>query len=82
MQRTEPEHLPELYRAIFEDDARGQTLMEDLYRRFAAPARVHTEGGIDAVLKTYRASAHREVIEYITRQINRANGVPEQPEES
>lgn len=77
MAYTPPEHLAELYKAIFEDDARGQVIAEDLYQRFAAHAKVHTDGGIDAVLKTYRASAHREVIEYITRQINRGNGVPD-----
>jgi hypothetical protein len=77
-----PENLAQLYRDILEHDARGQVLMEDLYQRFAAHGKVHTDGGIDAVLKTYRASAHREVIEYITRQINRGNGVNEsQPEE-
>lgn len=64
-----------MYRDIFETDRRGAAIFEDLYRRFAAHAKVHTEGGIDAVLKTYQASAHREVIEYIVRQINRANEV-------
>ncbi len=78
MAYSPPEHLAQLYRDIFETDTRGQVLMEDLYQRFAAHAKVHTDGGIDAVLKTYRASAHREVIEYITRQINRANGVQDE----
>jgi hypothetical protein len=68
-----------MYRDIFETDRRGAAIFEDLYKRFAAHAKVHTEGGIDAVLKTYQASAHREVIEYIVRQINRANGVDTDP---
>jgi len=67
--------LDGLYLAIFEDDLRGQTIYEDLYRRFAGSAQVHTSGGIDAVLKTYRDAAHREVIEYIVRCCNRARGV-------
>ena len=79
MAYSPPENLAQLYRDIFEKDGRGQVLFEDLYQRFAAHAKVHTDGGIDAVLKTYRASAHREVVEYITRQINRANGVPDEP---
>lgn len=75
--------LPALYRDIFETDRRGQVIMEDLYRRFAAHAKVHTTGGIDAVLKTYRDSAHREVIEYITLMINRGNGVADpEPEDN
>jgi hypothetical protein len=78
---TDTNHLAGLYHAIFEVDKRGQAIFEDLYARFAGNAKVHTEGGIDAVLKTYRSAAHREVIEYIVRQVNRANGVTDsQPE--
>lgn len=73
-------HLDGLYHDLFEIDRRGQVIVEDLYRRFAASAKVHTDGGIDAVLKTYRAAAQREVIEYITRCINRhRNGPDSQP---
>lgn len=73
-------HLAGLYRDLFEIDKRGQAIYEDLYRKFAAPAKVHTKGGIDAILQTYRAAAHREVIEHIVRQINVANGA-EPPED-
>jgi hypothetical protein len=72
---TERDRLDALYHQIFEDDKRGATVFEDLYRRFASAAKVHTDGGIDAVLKTYRAAAHREVIEYIVTRVNRHNGV-------
>jgi hypothetical protein len=72
--------LAQLYHDIFELDARGAAIFEDLYKRYASPARVHTDGGIDAVLKTYRAAAHREVIEHIVRQVNRHKGVDEAPE--
>lgn len=68
-------HLDSLYHALFEDDKRGAAVFEDLYRRFASKARVHTSGGIDAVLKTYQDAAHREVIEYIVTRVNRHNGV-------
>jgi hypothetical protein len=64
-----------LFHDIFEIDRRGAEVFEVLYRRFASKARVHTEGGIDAVLKTYRDSAHREVIEFIVMRCNRARGV-------
>lgn len=71
--------LADLYRDLFEVDRRGQAVFEDLYRRFASSAKVHTDGGIDAVLKTYRAAAHREVIEHIVRMCNRANGADDAP---
>ena len=77
---TERQRLDGLYLDIFETDKRGAEVFEDLYRRFAGRAKVHTEGGIDAVLKTYRDSAHREVVEYIVRCCNRARGVEEQQE--
>jgi hypothetical protein len=76
-QQPSREHLQQLYLDIFETDPRGAAIFEDLYRHFASNAKVHTEGGIDAVLKTYRAAAHREVIEYIVRQTNLARHVDE-----
>lgn len=75
----EQRRLDSLFLDIFETDRRGAEVYEVLYRRFAAPAKVHTEGGIDAVLKTYRAAAHREVIEYIVTRCNRARGVRDEP---
>lgn len=72
---AERRRLASLYRDIFEVDKRGAVLFEDLYARFAGKAKVHTSGGIDAVLKTYRDAAHREVIEYIVTMCNLANGV-------
>jgi hypothetical protein len=67
------------YRDLFEVDARGHAVYEDLYRRFASKAKVHTAGGIDAVLRTYQDAAHREVIEHIVRMVNLANGSDESP---
>lgn len=49
-------------------------MFEDLLKRFGG-ARVHVQGGIDAVLQTYRGAAHREVLDYIVRMINLGNGV-------
>ena len=71
--------LAGFYRDIFEVDARGQAIYEDLYRRFASKAKVHTAGGIDAVLRTYQDAAHREVIEHIVRMVNLANGENDSP---
>lgn len=80
--RDERKRLASLYHAIFEDDKRGAQIFEDLYKRFAAHAKVHTTGGIDAVLKTYRTAAHREVVEYIVSMVNLHNGVDDsQPQQ-
>jgi hypothetical protein len=76
---AERERLQRLYHELFEDDRRGQTVFDDLYRRFAAHAKVHTSGGIDAVLRTYQSAAHREVIEYIVTMVNRHKGVIDEP---
>lgn len=78
-EQDERRRLAGVYRDIFEVDARGVAIFEDLYRRFASKAKVHTAGGIDAVLKTYQDAAHREVIEYIVTMVNRGNGVDDSP---
>lgn len=64
---------PDLYRAIFETDQRGAAILDDLIRRFTRPA--VTDGGIDAVLKTYERMGMQRVLHHIVGQINRANGV-------
>lgn len=66
------------YHDVFEVHLLGQKVFDDLYRRFAARARVHTDGGIDAVLKTYKDAAQRDVLEYIVKRINQHNGVNDQ----
>lgn len=68
---TDP--TPDLYRQLFEDDRRGQAILDHLTRLFARPA--VTTGGIDAVLQTYHRDGSRRVVEFIVTQINRANGV-------
>lgn len=67
------------YAAIFEDDARGAAILEDLVARFSRPA--VAKGGIDAVLETYRRIGQREVVDWIVSQINRAHGVNDADEE-
>lgn len=75
--------LSVLYRDIFEQDRRGAAILDDLVTRFGR-ARVHTDGGIDAVLKTFHANGQRHVVDYVLTQINKANGVNEdrEPQES
>lgn len=77
-----PEPLdPRIYRRLFEQDSDGAAVLDELWRIFARGA--VTRGGIDAILQTYLNDGARRVLEHITRQINRANGVndgPEQPD--
>jgi len=70
---------PKDYKELFEDDRRGAAILEHLIRAFARPAVV--TGGIDAVLATYQRDGQRRVLEFITTQINRANGVDHNQEE-
>lgn len=72
MSRT-PDVTPELFREIFEVDKRGAAILEHLIQRFTLPA--VTDGGIDAVLKTYERMGLQKLLQYIVGQINRANGV-------
>lgn len=61
------------YADVFEDDARGAAILEDLVKRFSRPA--VSKGGIDAVLETYRRIGQREVVDWIVSNINRSHGV-------
>lgn len=69
---------PEDYRDLFETDRRGARILEHLARRFVREP--VTDGGIDAVLKTYMNAGARKPLDFIVNQINRANGVQEEGE--
>lgn len=64
------------YARLFDANPDGQKVLDDLYRRFCRPA--VTEGGVDAVIKTYHRAGARAVVEYILARVNQANGVDEQ----
>lgn len=70
------ENRSELYRQIFEVDQRGAAILEDLVKLFSKAA--VTEGGIDAVLKTFHRQGEQAVVQHIVRQINIANRVDTQ----
>lgn len=72
--RSVPDRVtPEMYRQIFETDARGALILEHLCLLFSKPAT--TTGGIDAVLKTFLNQGEHNVVQHIVRQINLANNV-------
>lgn len=63
---------PDDYRDLFERDARGARLLEDLVQRFGGNP--YVRGGVEAARETdYRAGQLR-VVTFILDQINRANG--------
>lgn len=68
-----PEITPDLFRQVFEVDKRGAALLEHLIQRFSQPA--VTDGGIDAVLKTYERMGQLKPLHYCVAMVNRANGV-------
>lgn len=63
---------PQDYQIIFESPA-GQLVLDELVRRFCGS--VYVPGGQDGERETCFRSGRREVVEFILRQINRANGV-------
>lgn len=75
MHNTDTPPTADDYRDLFEVDKRGQRILEDLIKRFVRPS-VST-GGIDAVLQTFERMGQRKPLDFITTQINRANGVRE-----
>lgn len=78
--RRERAHLDGLYKAIFEDDKRGEAILLDLQARFVRAPNPNdfTQEGM---LRTFVQAHRREVFEYIMRRINAAHGVPDlQPE--
>lgn len=70
---------PQAYRRLFEDNADGVAVLEDLVSRFYRPQ--VCKGGVDAILTTFEHGGMRKVIDHINTMINRANGVPDVPED-
>lgn len=73
MTQYKSEQLDDMFKRVFEQHAEGRIVLDALISRFARNA--VTVGGIDAILKTYQQSGHREVLDHILLRINRANGV-------
>lgn len=71
---------PQDYADLFETDKRGARILEHLLLRFVRPP--VTKGGIDAILQTYDHMGQRKPLDFIVSQINRANGVQPNEEES
>ncbi len=75
MSEEDPDALAALFLEIFEEDRRGAAILEHLQVKFGR-VQVHTDGGIDAVLKTFKSGAQAAVVGYILNQIDRAKNMP------
>lgn len=71
----QPAVTPQMYLELFEQHPTGRLVLEHMIQIFTQSA--VTDGGIDAVLKTYQRMGQRRVLDHIINQINRAQGVPE-----
>lgn len=66
-----------LYHAIFNDDKRGQAVLEDLIRKFAkGPARGFTQ---DAITETFVRAHQREIFDYIDVMVTLADRGDDSP---
>ena len=68
---------PQDYADLFEVDKRGARIFEDLVQRFYRPP--SKSGGIDRVLDAHEFIGRRQILDFIANQINRANGVQDDP---
>lgn len=74
-QRT-PEQLAQLFADVFEADKRGEAVLDHLVQVFA---REPAGAGLDRAVALIEYAGRRQVLDYILRQINRANGVEDAP---
>ena len=70
---------PNAYRRLFEDNADGVAVLEQLIARFGRNP--YTPGGVEAARATDYKAGQLEVVQFILRQINRAHGVPDAAED-
>lgn len=61
------------YKVVFEDSMAGQLVLDDLIARFAG--QIFVKGGHEGDRETCYRAGKRDVVEYIVKMINRANGV-------
>lgn len=70
---------PQDYQLIFEHNPVGAAILEDLVRRFAA-RNPYVRGGHEADRQTAFNAGQQEVVQFILRRINQANGVDDENE--
>jgi hypothetical protein len=60
------------YQRVFEGDPVGARILEDLIGRFGGNP--YTKGGLEAQRETDRKAGSLEVVNFLLRKINQANG--------
>lgn len=78
---TQPKPLqPEDYQRVFEGDPLGARILEDLVGRFGGNP--YVKGALDAQRETDFNAGKLEVVNFILRKINQANGAEtDEPEQ-
>lgn len=64
---------PQAYQRLFEHNADGVAVLDELVSVFGKNP--YTPGGVDAARATDFKAGQLEVVQFILRKINRANGV-------
>lgn len=67
---------PEAYARVFENNPEGAQIMDELVRRFGKNP--YVKGGEDAARQTDFNAGAFEVVQFILRRINQANGVSDE----
>lgn len=70
---------PDAYRRLFEDNADGVAILDELVARFGSNP--YTPGGVEAARATDFKAGRLEVVQFILRKINRAHGVKDDVQE-
>lgn len=71
---------PQEYADLFEVNKTGSRILEDLIQRYSRPPKSNGADGINRVLDTQQFIGRQEVLNFIVSQINRANGVDDEPQ--
>lgn len=77
MSESKERALDASYAQIFEKNTAGAAILEDLTSRFFRNP--YVKGGPEGARQTDFNSGQVEVLHYILRRINRANGVTDEP---
>lgn len=68
------------YRRLFEDNADGVAVLDELVSRFGSNP--YTPGGVEAARATDFKAGRLDVVQFILRKINHANGVKDNVQEN
>ena len=70
---SENKATAEAYARVFENNAEGRVILEDLTARFGGG--IYVKGGLEGDRQTCFNAGRRSVLDFILGRINQANGV-------